>query len=204
MRIISKFHDYYDVHQDYSDTLIFKRQESCLENLPINTDGITPVKKIWNDGPNEYQLFMVAFCGEIHLGMKVFEHKWEGLRFTITEYITYDVDEIKAIGERLVWRFDEWFEHIQRTDYSQVFIDNKLPVVLIEKYGGGVVFTVNPNLSDIKFYRVKDSWTAYNEIDQFVLRYMLPEPDTIDVPDDVMAQKKGFGRKYDFRKPPQK
>lgn len=64
---------------------------------------------------------------------------------------------------------------------------------------------VNPVLKDLDFMKVKDPYTAYQELDMFISGVMGGRsPVMVDVSDEDMKVKKGFGHHYAFKKEPTK
>jgi hypothetical protein len=59
-------------------------------------------------------------------------------------------------------------------------------------------------LQDFDFFRIKDTYSAYQEIQQWVANRARPEPPIPQIDDKTMAEIKGHGDRYSFRKPPRK
>jgi hypothetical protein len=62
----------------------------------------------------------------------------------------------------------------------------------------------NPILKDFQFYRVFDAYTAFQELSMFLGGVLGgAHPPMVEISNDDMARKKGFGHKYAFRKEPE-
>jgi hypothetical protein len=61
-------------------------------------------------------------------------------------------------------------------------------------------FTVNPNLAAFKFFKYKDAFTTFQEIQSYLSGVLgSPEPETIEVSDRSKIVKAGFDLKTSFR-----
>jgi len=72
---------------------------------------------------------------------------------------------------------------------SYVYIPQKLPRLIL-----------NPLLKDFKFFKFKDAFSTYQELDQFLSRITIPEEKHPQVSDSVRLEKHGFDKRYGFRK----
>lgn len=96
---------------------------------------------------------------------------------------------------------------------SKMFVNLKTPVFVTEiisswsrthHQSDKVEVTLNPNLEAIEFYKVKNPFEAYQEIEQFLSGILgMNDPEMIQIADEDMIVKKGFN-KMSFRKPPGK
>jgi hypothetical protein len=91
---------------------------------------------------------------------------------------------------------------------KDVFIDHKVPYYALEYVGrdydtgdAGYRLILNPVLADYKFYRIVDSYTAYQEIEMFMNNQIVrPDDPYIEpVSDKIKAESHGFD-KFSFRK----
>ena len=97
-------------------------------------------------------------------------------------------------------RFQEHFDTYSRStnNLSNTFTEYKVPIFLYQKYQDKL--TLNPILADWKFYKIIDSWTAFQEISMYVSNVLVEPSKPIPVmKDEDFAEIKGFD-KYSFRK----
>lgn len=65
-------------------------------------------------------------------------------------------------------------------------------------------YVVNPCLKDVQFYKVKDTWTAFQEIDMFLGGVLTSQPEMIEVSNESKILNSGLDPKWGFRKMPGK
>lgn len=97
----------------------------------------------------------------------------------------------------------------KRADYidpSKIFLDYKVPCFVLEKTEeshkcGKFALILNPRLADYNFYRVVDTYSAYQEIEMFLNNQIVRRDDPYiePVPDTIKAESHGFD-KWSFRK----
>lgn len=96
---------------------------------------------------------------------------------------------------------------------SKMFVNFKTPVFITQtvshwarthRVNDKLKITLNPRLDNIEFYKVKNNFEAYQEIEQFLSGILgMNDPEMIQIADKDMIGKKGFD-KMSFRKPPGK
>jgi hypothetical protein len=198
MRIISKFHDYYDTVQMFGQdqTIIYKRQKETIkddslvelfEQIPkdrYNYYKIIPSKKL------SFTPFLISFCGTVHFGYNV-----EGLSYP-TNYCEYDIDEIEnlLLQHETNKRSDAFchpykgyrnklmFHHFSKQSILQTKEEfkNKNLVDFHIKYNTPIIcatkspcerevkIEINSCLKDFQFYKVVDSFNTFQNIFSFV------------------------------------
>jgi hypothetical protein len=94
--------------------------------------------------------------------------------------------------------------HTFKTVKSNVFEQEKCPIFLISSRDHHRTWdlTINPQLSSIDFMRIKDPFTAYQEIRMFLDNMAYPEKPIPQLSNEDLAHSKGHGDKYSFRRPP--
>jgi hypothetical protein len=109
-------------------------------------------------------------------------------------YSERDLYDVKGMKEF----FDENF-----SKYEFLFTKYKVPIFNIEREDHGTVLVLNPKLKDFDFVRVKDPFTAFQEIFMFKAGVLgNPEKEIITISDKVKAQQHGHDGKYSFKKMP--
>jgi len=98
--------------------------------------------------------------------------------------------------------YNSWFQYFQ----SPIFVieenGNRIKLKYKEpKTGVKLYVTLNPKLKDLEFYRIKDSYSAFQEISQF-LGGVLTKREMIEdkLTDKEKINQHGFDPKYGFRK----
>lgn len=237
MRIISKFHDYYDSVQGigYDPDLIYHRvqDQNVLELDTIRSEWRKPkfimpfdmpqlsesffeyinLTKWRNTLPSDCTLYLIGFCGKYYL---VLRHAGDPPQNFFDEdsvveyYSQYCADNkfkynwfelFGKLGESKIKPFHDEIEpfrcincpvfSIELKSYYSVFFERK-------------IITINPSLADFQFYRLFDTYTAYQEIAMFISGVLgWPENDMIKISDTDMRDAKGFDE-YSFKKRPTK
>ena len=226
MLINSKFHDYYDSAQNtgVDKKIVYDRYTKQLEgkDRPQLFDS---AEHSWIRGEHlptfnpkilkkkGYQIvdivgYAIGFCGKIYLG---YEFSFD---YTDHEYL-YDYKDIKKMLIKLKYKkssykddldvlLKEMFDKYHDKEYSlDIFRKYNTPVFYetFRAYPYATYFRINPSLKDIGFYKVKDTYTAYQEIFQFISGVLgTNENDTVELTDKEQVLKKGFDPKWSFRK----
>ncbi|MCC7443166.1 MAG: hypothetical protein IT285_16155 [Bdellovibrionales bacterium] len=95
-----------------------------------------------------------------------------------------------------------------RTDLEGLFHELKAPSFLLHRKccarPDDVAFsTTNPCLRELGFQKVKDPYTAFQDLSVYISGVLGSESKpVIEVSDEVKAEAKGHGGEYSFRKPP--
>jgi len=159
-----------------------------------------------------YNYFIVFFCGKPYIG-------WEFIKannYKITDkYITYDIEEVKKIliikNETFYnINFDDSVNHILNHDMMELHRKYNTPILVLDMNANVYnswrgrnkpSFYVNPILKPYEFYKVFDTFTAFQEIQMFVGGVLTNSENIIELSNDVRIKKHGFD-KWSFRKEP--
>lgn len=207
MRIISNFHDYYDsVQRTGMDKNVVYVRETSEILIKDDFEVDTRSSSNWH-----IELLYLGYCGQIY---KVYIVKGKDQ----PDRIYYDFEAFKeeslslgATGKfdfgRKWWnsRFDK-FRDEDTQSLNKFFHDYQVPIFLIrestERNKQRIV--LNPSLKDFKFQTIKDTYTAYQDIFQYVSGVLNSrENDTVEISDRDKIHKHGFD-KWSFRKMPKK
>ena len=210
MIIKSKFSDYYDGGLVYGiDTDRFYIRETkeiqSWDSSNVNID--------------KYEI--VGFCGEIYpifnYSDKGFGNKWwrhpkdfvlyedDALKYEFEKTSSYPNDTYKKIeSKQKHWgeSKESFFKNLKNNNYlKSLFITYDTPVFHIKR-DRGIKLIINPCLSDIAFYKVKDTVQAFQDIEMYIGNILVktdtkPQPVGSDL--DILKSK-GFDAKYSFRK----
>lgn len=233
MLINSDFKDYYDPMQKHGvDKMVvynrrkqgFMHGDKCpsLDPLMEELGALRPWSTL--DQGLSWPMFVVGFCGELHLGFHL--HYYDNFR-TLDAYV-YDIehfeDFMRRIGKDALARFNRpvksrkrsyWKDRIEleRGDVEGAFSRFAKPEVWMFQNLKAPVFLatrdnaynkpdriLNPCLKSIGFQQVKPPQVAYQELAMFISGVLgSEEKPTVMISDTDMAAKKGFD-KWSFRK----
>ncbi len=157
--------------------------------------------------------FVVFFCGKTYPGYKAITEKRVNFS-TVTEIeYFYDVNNLLKYlvykKENVILnRVTEYHETVKNFEFLDVYRDNNTPVMIFDFNStnwrrNDNKFIINPILSEYEFYKVIDSFTAFQEIQMFlggVLGSKENEIITISNKDKIVQH--GFDYVWSFRKEP--
>ena len=213
-------------------TLVYNRETQILENYPEFPKAFQP-NRVYNvrwQNPflhnfenfkktkySENSMFFVGFCGKIYVGWK-FYRELINLHGTtdIETYITYDREFVKKNIKSVSWHANlvDDLNYIDTYNSMDIFRDLKVPVFIYDqdydrkyiksyRHRDDSRFIVNPILSDYEFYRVFDSFTAFQEISMFMGGVLgAGEKEIVEVADKYKIGQHGFD-KWSFRREPE-
>ncbi len=228
MRIISKFHDYYDSVQNMGidTTCIYVRElkeytfiQKGVDWRDKNTVREARLGRGHSNTFYDCSTFLIGFCGSIFPGIRVTE-MWSPYKKTTSDKFFYSKEELNSFRETLskekkndiiTGKFSYWnhrgdFFNDSWNNYKENFIHYKVPIFIVEQpYGQNELFLrLNANLKDHDFQKIKDPYTAYQEIYQYISGVLgTNSPKTIEIQDKDKIIKRGFD-KWSFRKLPSK
>lgn len=165
--------------------------------------------------------FKVLFCGKVYKGLKF--ANWNNTE----RYYCYDIDSVAELFKQnddilpqkpnkkqyyyfsldpdQILTVESLTNYFKVTDYSDICIANKYVIagLFTSPHTNGTEIVLNCRLQDYEFYRVFDSYSAYQTLAQYV-DGMLAYPGNIvtDIPDEYKIESKGFDKKYSFRTRP--
>lgn len=221
MLIISDFHDYYDsvasqgvdksiiynrkeIEFDYKDNIFnwwnykfsFSREKSRLYNKKTET---------------EFKTFIIGFCGKLYLciientltGNKVYYYD-DSIQFLIEN----NVDNLYRFNNKkskLSSAINNWWSEMQiKLEYT--FQEYKTPIFIIGNFGTNydnkIKIKINTKLSEHLFYRMKDSYMSFQEIQSYISG-VLGNSENIDLKltDKEKILQHGMDTKWSFRNP---
>jgi hypothetical protein len=232
MRIISDFHDYYDVvqrdGQDPSVVWIRKRIKITPNINPFPTSRKYSQYFLKYGGPHRIDQYIIGFCGKIYplikLSLLRVYPEVTSFCYNIQEVDGF-VDEHCKNSERDAyyrtrgigkwWRrkskgsrnfYEAFFETCEKKqdDFENLFINNRSPVFVGQQRYRHYEITFNDCLKPFEFYRVFDVYTAFQEISMYYGGVIGGVRECVpDVDDKTLAEAKGFD-KWSFRKLPTK
>lgn len=198
MRIISKFHDYYDniVQYGQDHTRVFIRNNEKFE-LTSKFKFLEPPRQIYSERYSKKtktkyfcQNITIAFAGVVYhaLRLRSYPNNIEVFHPSIQERFFYTYDSFKEFADNEEINLNEnstYYDFLSSsylnirtsfTDYFtptnkyyDFFIENKISIVSC--YGvirNKYEVCINPCLKDYQFFKILDPHTAYQELDMFV------------------------------------
>lgn len=94
--------------------------------------------------------------------------------------------------------YEYLIDQVAGREYTDLFVDAGVPVWAMTDNA----IMLNPCLRTLQFEKVKDPWTAFQEIMQFISGVLgQPARETVDITDRDMARQKGFDD-WSFRRMP--
>lgn len=215
MRIISKFHDYYDIGMSYGqdENLVWVRETEVVEiDTKILNISDRWFNKYWFSS-KAYRLDVkevyVALCGKIHpIHVGVFARvpkppvkvitgqTYDEVRNSFTVLANNIVASSTESPPRYGWTPSERQAWLDKPCHNlHTFFD--CPLLLIEK---GKI-TKCPNLAQLNFQKIKDPYTLYQEIGMYISGVMGQKTNpTVTISDKSKIEKHGFDYKTSFRK----
>lgn len=213
MKLHTDFHDYYDNAVGYG----------IDENVHFNrfTKKVEIHIKSQFDFPRHRNAGLLGFCGKIYPFVEVkkfdrrydlYEYSWDDLKL-LERYFAYSFEEYER--KKSEWgKFTDVFEyqdHSRKIKLKQFFIDwnyqsddifleYKVPIWTISldlNQNNGVI---NPKLKDYGFDRIKDSFTAFQEISMYLSNILVEQKEIAVVEDKFRIEQHGFDLKKSFRK----
>ena len=208
---------------EFPEPFKYKRRSFYTENtsafIELNDFSIDreKTKKYFNNS-----FFLVGFCGKLYLAWKMFYEKKEynienGQYDDVVKYdIIYGYDNAKKYLNDNRWSkslYDS-VQYVIKYDPIEIFRTINSPIFI---YNGGIdirghgwhnnsksKFVINPILKEYEFYKVIDSFTAFQEIQMFVGGVLgVGEKEIVEVDDKYKIPQHGFD-KWSFRKEPSK
>jgi hypothetical protein len=223
MLIQSSFSDYYDgvARLGIDTTIRYRRDTSTLKafspytiaHLPrdLHADNYLNLDLYRSGGASSRALAfqIIGFCGTSIVSLTDNEKTYFG-----AEILTLDWAKTKGYCQSSNYQVvtDCIRRFHDQTDHS-LFQQFKVPIFSVpiasplKPYELNAValywptFTLNPKLSDLKFYQYKDPYSAFQEIQSYISGVLGIDPQpTIELSDKSKIIKAGFDPKISFRK----
>lgn len=226
MKIISKHRDYYDsaLAFGHDSSVIYHRNHellisahlSELKDLSVFASKGSSYKYGWRSNDLGVTSLNVLFCGKFYHGATI---RWRSCgASSYSEATVYSLDELNKVSTEFKLdikqimserRYQELEAHLseQGTPAIDLAVKLKSPAVVGITDGEHVKHVSvykNVFLKDFHFYKVVDSYTAFQEIDMFLSGILAPEnKPMVQIDDKYKIQEHGFDR-FSFRKSPTK
>ena len=211
MRLHTDFHDYYDNAVGYG----------INENVHYNRFSKEVEIRIKSqfDFPNHKNVGLLGFCGTIYPFIELEKYNRE------YDYC-YDLEDYQLLERCFVYSFEE-FKHKEKewkgfhgnfgyydreeTQLKQfflnwsyqsndIFLEHKVPAWMLKLDRNENEGIINPRLKDYGFDRIRDSFTAFQDISMYLSNILIEQKETAEIEDKFRIEQHGFDLKKSFRK----
>lgn len=205
MRIVSKFHDYYDIglklgYDSYVDYIRTPREIDFSESLApedrntrdyFRQNILTPHQYL--NAKYNYEFVVIGFCGAFY--PLVILNKWGA-----EPKFCYSYEEFCSIIDDSRYKhYKSFFDTVKSLKNEELFLSNRAPIIIVE-YGVKTKATWNGLLRRYNFARIIDPYQAFQKIDMFLSNLAAPEKPLPPRTDLEKLQSHGFDKKISFRK----
>jgi len=218
MYIISKFSDYYDSVSSLGidKTHVFERHTEELEtNIKVSDKRLKlrfkdrSYKEVATKEQPDIDFFVIGFCGKIYIGWKLSWEERENYEIVSRkiEKITYDKNIIvDIIGKDKANELNDFYDSIENNKNFQLFTKYHVPYFkaylnlrnkYFNYYNGTFIenLILLPNLKEHEFYRMFDTFSAFQEIDMFLFGVLgTKEKDLSEVPEEYRLTARGMDK----------
>ena len=214
MRLHTDFHDYYDNAVGYGidENVHYNRFTKEVE-ININSKADFP--------PSSLETYLLGFCGIIYpivklskLNKSIYDCEYDYGDYKIIEtYYSYSFEEAEE-------KYREWEDFCNGFGYTndrerlrtkqfyvdwnlqndEVFLKYKTPSWFIKLERNQKTGFINPKLKDYGFDRIKDSFTAFQEISMYLSNILVEQKEIAVIEDKFRIEQHGFDLKTSFRK----
>lgn len=228
MRIISKFHDYYDramgLGQDR--TVVFVRHTENVKDAPAIMEPPYHFDRHSRDWTARCEPFTIGFCGKVYRGIAAdLQYRDYEAGVANVRHCFYDLDDLAEFlaakkmdlgavkGKRRGWRWSYrqgWQEFMEKpqgeVSAEAWFIECKVALLAWDRalmIGKELGIVRNPRLKNYEFFRVFEPFQTFQELSMFI-GGVLPgaDADMAKVSDKDRLAQRGFD-KWSFRKMPE-
>ena len=223
MRIISNFHDFYDIGQKlgYDSTLIMFRKEQPTDqfNKWIKKFNISQFDEInykfcdrlkiskANNKITSIKQYYIIVVGKVYplviLNEKEFFYNIDSLDTVLKEYSYNLFNKYNKYRYSLHTKLYNFFNNdFVKKDWTEYCLLNKLPIVSIEYsefFNEPFIVTSYPNLSKLGFHKIFHPHTLYQELGMFMGNIAAPDLCPVNLSEKDRIVQHGFD-KWSFRK----
>lgn len=207
MRIIADKKDYYDCVQAHGQDLSLIYLRKPEEVILDQKQWIFPLVRSWFW--HDIDIHIIGFCGKIYPVIEFFDKQVRC--FNMDEVDAFAESSLKSVERRIYqskskasWRLGRFghrkdlarfFEECEQkqNSYMAQFMEKLCPIFVATLKGGykGSV-TYNALLKPLEFFRIFDTYSAFQEIEMFMSNMAMPEKPMPVIPDDLKVHSRGF------------
>ena len=192
MRIISKFHDYYDLQNLQDDWPLFVRKNNIF---PLTPKSLSHHQVLSKKGFGlTISQFIVGFANDFYPGFYFYSDGHKLIHaYGMEQLLKYCRPSSKYQRRMILAFFTQLsLDYYKVTNYRHLF--DKSPVWVA--YGHR--FETNPILRTWGFQKMLDPYTAHQKLDHYLSNQAQNLDEAQPIADPIMAQAKGFD-KWSFR-----
>jgi hypothetical protein len=151
------------------------------------------------------------FCGKTYVLLieKTKEDDKESAVETIEYFYGDETLERVFKNKKEKWRYKETQEFINKwhsKEFFDFFLTNKAPIFSVQPLGRylktDLEVVLNPSLGEIKFSKIFDSISTFQEIQMFISGVLgTGSPTTLEINDKEKIKQYGYDPKWSFRNP---
>lgn len=237
MKIVSDFHDYYDVamKQGVDQSILWIRKEKKIEDKDLSFKSCVFVERFDGDRYSCTAHFrVIGFCGKViplvEIDVREIKNAFLYDIESVDEFINSKFDDdfvdwyynnrknnpkfrprymykYYGIPNRVAFVkfFEEWEQ--KKDKFHDLFVEHNTPVFVTHKefnYNFSSLplysIVINPCLKNYDFFKVKDVYTAYQDISMFMAGLANPQKPIPEISDKDMLVAKGYDS-FSFKKP---
>lgn len=225
MRIISSFHDYYDLtlKHGFDESLVYLRETKKIDNLSQNEQKKYPnLRTSYSrlDNTLLQSIYYLGFCGKIYPIIRLISKDGNPDFLYSTDQVS---EYLEKIGLSLSKKKDSYYltsydlvnvysknsldnffsnsrESFNLEKMTEIFFKYNTPIFLMKKNDNKIEIIINPSLKKINFQKQKDPVSVNQEISMFLGGVLnSKENKMIKISDKDKIHKHGFD-KWSFRK----
>jgi hypothetical protein len=199
--------------------VIFERKKGywgiSRTKTPFHQMNYHHIKKEFRNICDEHSYFIIGFCGKLYIGWKLY--RVINSNDEVSTEFTYDNEYMKKILEDKSWDgiLSDSIDYVQSFNALQIFRDLKSPAFVYDSDYGRTYyykkrnnnhhskFIINPLLKNYEFFKMFDSFQAFQEVSMFMGGVLgKGEKEITEVADKYKITQHGFN-KWSFRKEPE-
>lgn len=201
MRIVSRFHDYYDIglnlgYDSHVDFIRTPREIDFSKDLSLEDratrDFFRGLKLPWRHSSGfGMEYIVIGFCGTFY--PLIIKH-----RYGAPSKYCYSFEELSSIMK--IDRYNSYkgfYETVKSLKNDELFLTNRSPIIIVT-HGAKAVW--NGLLRNYQFARIVDPYQAFQRIEMFLGNLAAPEKPIPPRTDVEKLQSHGFDKKISFRK----
>ena len=225
MKIHGGKKDYWDTALGYGvdPTLHYNRKEKELDYGNLKAALPTELTRFLDHNAgcgswhrNIVDRFVIGFCGRIF--PCIYVERALFARGPLEIHYLYDAENAIQVLDLKDLDHSSWFRrHWRGMDplkakefysftnsvHDEIFAEINAPIFTLKtKNGRDHIISTNPNLKELQFYKIVDSFTAFQEIAMYLSNQLVRRDKPDEIADKYKISQHGFDPTYSFRKRP--
>ena len=210
MRIHSDFRDYYDhaIGFGIDEKVHYNRFRKAVQ-IDLRSSM---------DFPRDERIGVLGFCGTLYPFVRVerydkirncdFDDEYEGKLAEV--FYAFDLQELSDYTTEWYDFVDGFSDHHREIELRKfylewcrsaddIFLDLKVPTWIAFLLGPSPNGTLNPSLKGIGFERLKEPFTAFQDISSYIANILIEQKPIVSIDDRHRIEQHGFDIKESFR-----